>query len=448
MSLYADRPVVDFNHHALEHALTSHDTYRKLRKESPVAWSSNHGGFWIVTRYEEVMRLTNEPEAFLSTKTFDADGEPHGGVTIPPNPLWVIPTETDKPEWMRYRSALAPMFTPEPVSKLKALCAQFCEELIDRVIETGTIDMVADLVNPVPSLMTLHVVGLPIDEWRRFAMPFHKNAYSLPGSPEYAQAHRGIEWFLAYMRDQIADQRKVRRGGLISRLMDIDAIGESRLGGGARMNDNEVFLLALQVMAGGVDTTTALTSNALVYLDQDRAARERLIDEPAAMAKACEEFVRMFAPVQNLSRTAAYDIELGGQRIRKGERLLFVFASANRDERQFEQPDTCIIDRFPNRHLGFGIGIHRCIGSTLARMMFSTMVSTVLRRMPDYTVDHGRALHYPLISNINGWKSIPATFRRGMAVAKTNVIPPWKDEIDFASGDEAAGVSVAKAIAS
>jgi cytochrome P450 len=295
--------------------------------------------------------------------------------------------------------------------------------------------------------MTMTVLGLPLEEWQRFTVPFHKIAYSAPGSPAYAEAQRGIEWYLAYMRDQIAEQRKERRPGLISYLMDVDAVRGGKLGDGDRLNDREVFILALQVIAGGVDTTTALTSNTLMFLNGDAAARQKLFEDRSLLPKACEEFMRLAAPVQALSRTAAHDVEIGGQKIKAGERIMFAFASANRDGVEFENPDDIQVDRFPNRHLGFGIGIHRCIGSTFARMMFGVMLDAIFERMPDFRIDAERAARYPAIPAVNGWKSIPATFTPGKTIMESQTIPAWKDAIDFSGADGAVGLSVAAAIA-
>jgi cytochrome P450 len=445
---HSSRATIDFDHHHPTHVLTALDTYARFREESPVAWSPHYGGFWMISRYEDVTLLTREPDAFLSAKTFDEEGSPQGGVTIPPMHIWVVPTETDKPDWARYRTALAPLFTPGPIAKIQSLCRNFAHELVDRVIESGEIDLVLDLANPIPSLMTMHVLGIPIEEWQRFAIPLHQGAYAQPGSPEALEAQRGVESFIVYIRDQIAEQRITRRPGLISHLMDVEVTGASQLGSGNRLSDREIFMLALQIIAGGVDTTTSLTSNTFVFLDRDRDARQKLIESPSLRPRACEEFVRLASPVQALCRTAARDIQIGDQTIRAGDRVMFSFASANRDDREFANPDTVDVTRFPNRHVGFGIGIHRCIGSTFARMMFGIMLDAVLERIPDYKVDHARAVHYPTMSSVNGWKSIPAHFTPGTKRGASSVLPKWKDAVDLKESLNASGVSMAEMVRS
>src|SRR5262249_11994701 len=158
---------------------------------------------------------------------------------------------------------------------------------------------------------------------------------------------------------------------------------------------------------GGVDTTTSLMANALLYLHQDRDARQRLLQEPQLRALACEEFLRWVAPVQTQARTATKDVELGGCRIRSGDRILVSWASANRDERMFERPDEVILDRQPNRHLAFAVGIHRCIGSNLARSQFLAVLDAVLARLPDYEVVEDQVERYQTIGMINGIVRMP-----------------------------------------
>ncbi|HEY6871062.1 MAG TPA: cytochrome P450 [Novosphingobium sp.] len=148
--------------------------------------------------------------------------------------------------------------------------------------------------------------------------------------------------------------------------------------------------------------------------------------------------------MHGLGRTAARDIELGGQQIKAGERILFLYGSANRDETEFSAPDEFQLDRFPNGHLGFGIGLHRCLGSTLARLMFSTMVGAVLDRMPDYAIDRSRTEHYPSIAAVSGWKALPASFTPGHKRLSKQIIPPWKDVIELGDKD-APGLSDAGA---
>ena len=162
---------------------------------------------------------------------------------------------------------------------------------------------------------------------------------------------------------------------------------------GEPLSDMDVISYVFLLFFGGLDTTTAALANALVVLDRDRDLRATLIEHPEKMATAVEEFLRFEAPVQALGRTLSRDIEMGGQRMRAGERALLVWASANRDPAAFPDPDTIDLDRTPNRHLAFGVGLHRCLGSNLGRAMFHILLERLLARLPDYRVTEDPTPH-------------------------------------------------------
>jgi cytochrome P450 len=180
------------------------------------------------------------------------------------------------------------------------------------------------------------------------------------------------------------------------------------------MSDETIRDITYQLMVGGFDTTASLLANALWYLDANRSEHSRLLDDDQFLRTATEEFVRWAAPVQALARTARVEMELGDQTIQPGDRMWMMYFSANRDSDVFDDPDEVRLDRFPNRHLGFGVGIHRCLGSNLARAVFQTVLRQVLRRMPDYTIDRTAARRFPVRAITNGWISQPATFTPGL----------------------------------
>jgi cytochrome P450 len=162
------------------------------------------------------------------------------------------------------------------------------------------------------------------------------------------------------------------------------------------------------VISGGIDTTTGLITNSMVWLAQHPDERKRLIAEPELMPSATEEFLRFFTPVLALARTAASPCELGNAELDKGDRLLLCWGAANMDEDEFPDPDEVILDRFPNRHVAFGVGAHRCIGSNVARVVFQVTLQQVFERIPDYEVFVDRAVRYSSVSVGNGWFSMPA----------------------------------------
>jgi cytochrome P450 len=180
------------------------------------------------------------------------------------------------------------------------------------------------------------------------------------------------------------------------------------------VTDSAIVRLGYITVVGGVDTTTSLTSSALVHLNEDRALRQRLIDDPALLESATEVFLRVYPPLSSIARVARQDFEYRGCQIHSGDRVLVSRYAGNFDEQVFECPAEFRADRFPNRHVSFGLGPHRCAGSHLARLMFQEMMRQILRRMPDYELDEARIAPYPDRGIFEGWSALPAWFSPGI----------------------------------
>jgi cytochrome P450 len=207
-----------------------------------------------------------------------------------------------------------------------------------------------------------------------------------------------------------AERRSEPRSDVLS------ALASAQLEGRA-LRDHEIFGIANLILVGGVETTTNAMGCAFVYLSRHPELRRRLIEQPGLLPGAIEEFLRVFAPVQGLARTAKRDCEIAGQRIRAGERVLLLWASANRDEAEFPAADQVIVDRHPNRHLTFGVGNHRCLGSNLARLEFRIALEQVLRRIPDFRVEEAGLRVQPDVGTTFGYAAIPVRFAPGPAAA-------------------------------
>jgi cytochrome P450 len=410
MSETSPRPVVDYDHYSHSHALHATEEERVLRETCPAAWSESSGGFWVLSTYELVTKALRDHETFSSAKYLDENGEPRNGVTIPTSQGFrIVPTETDPPEWNGFRRILNPVFAPAAVEKLEPLIRSITDDVINGVIERGAADLVLDVINPITALITLHILGLPLQDWHAFASPIHEITYSPVGTPEFDRAVAGIADILERFRRAITEHRAQPRDDLISFMIDSSIDGEP-------LGDDSLVDLCFQILAGGVDTTTGLLGSTFVYLDQNPGERTRLLADPGLLRIATEEFLRAFAPLPSNARTVTTEVEFGGQRLCPGERVLALFASANRDDSVFEDPDVVKLDRFPNRHASFGIGIHRCLGSNLARAMFRTIVTQVLERMPDYRITENGAERYQSIALVNGFISVKATFTAGVKV--------------------------------
>jgi len=205
-------------------------------------------------------------------------------------------------------------------------------------------------------------------------------------------------------------RRKEPRDDLLTALVELEVED------GRKLTDAEVGSVLWNLVGGGLDTTTSLTSLALYHLDEHRDLRQRLIDDPELLGRATEEFLRYFSVNETLTRTVTNDVELGGQQLCRGEHLMLSWLSANRDERQFERADEVVLDRAPNPHLAFGVGPHRCIGMHMARTMFQVLLRHVLTRIPDYEVDRAATQFYEGNPELNGVVRMPATFTPGATV--------------------------------
>ncbi|MEE2030624.1 cytochrome P450 [Rhodococcus chondri] len=400
-------PVVDFDHNSADHAADPVGSYRRLRELAPVVHTPHHGGFWVFTDYESVFEAARDDRTFSSARC------PYGGeglaTVIPKTPVnHHIPVELDPPDHRKYRKLINPLMSPAAVEHLRPMIEKYTTWFIDRVIEDGRCDFAS--VIGVPAVVTIDWLGLPPQDWERYAHAHHAALSELPGTPEFDHAiDVEFPWMEAQLRSAIAERRTDPRDDVLSRLVASEVDGRP-------VTDDEVFAIAELLISGGVGTTASLIGQTLMYLDGNRALRRILIENPQKIPRAIEEFLRVFAPTQALARTVTRDTEFAGHRFRTGDRVLLGWASANRDTRAFADPDTVDIERWPNRHTSFGMGVHRCAGSHLARALSVDMLGRILARMPDYEILHGQVVPFAHQAVNPGWKSIPARFTPGRRI--------------------------------
>jgi cytochrome P450 len=248
------------------------------------------------------------------------------------------------------------------------------------------------------------MLGMPLTDWVVHCEPSHAGVYTPPDSPDMARVFQMMLDQREHMAQWITSIRKSPRPGLI------DALVNAEINGG-KASDRDILGAVGLLIGGGFDTTTALTAHALEWLSENPEDRARLSQEWETLRDpATEEFLRFYTPAQGDGRTISADCEIDGVNFKEGERLWLSWAMANRDETVFEDPHSIHLDRKGNRHASFGLGIHRCIGSNVARATFKTMVRHVLDRMPDYRCETGGAVHYDTTGIINGMKNLPAEF--------------------------------------
>jgi cytochrome P450 len=403
---------VEFDHHAPEYHGTRFEQWAELRK-CPVAFNPRYGGFWVVSGYDEVNAVSRDEDTFTSVYVAQPDdGIPYLGIMGVPR-LEGVPSagiaESLPGPHAELRRIINPFLLPPNVEKLEPFMRQSATWFLDQKIESGSMEMVDEFTNPVPAVLTLRLLGLPEESWPYYAEVFHA-MIAYPGGSE---AHDHALSLIPQMMEEllvIAAERRVAPGeDMFSALVQMRVDGRP-------LSDDELVGVLWNLIGGGLDTTTSLTSLSLHWLEAHPAARQQLIDDPSLLGTACEEFLRFFSVNETLTRTVTRDVELGGEQLHRGDHLMLSWLSANRDERQFPGADEVRIDRTPNAHLAFGVGPRRCIGMHLARTLFRVMATEVLTRIPDYAVDQAGTSFYRGNPELTGVVHMPVTFTPGGVV--------------------------------
>jgi cytochrome P450 len=400
--------VVDFDHHGkefLDHRLAE---WQKLR-QTPVAYSERHGGFWVVSGYDEVAQVSRD-EATFTSEYGERDGVTCKGIAGVPRARGIPPAGIAEAEvglHQALRRVLNPFLLPPAVEELRRFVEDLTGWWIDQKIETGRMDLVGDLTNPVPAVVTMKLMGLPCDHWEHYADLFHATVAYRPSSEEYARAIGRVPEMMASLFEEVRARRAEPRDDMLTALVGLTN------GDGQPIGDDLVSAILWNLVGGGLDTTTSLTSLSLYHLASHPDLRAQLVAHPELLPTATEEFLRYFSVNETLTRTVRKDTELGGQKLCPGDVVLLSWLSANHDEEVFERPGDVVLDRSPNRHLAFGIGPHRCIGMHIARSVFQILVSAVLERLPDYQIDPDGTRFYQGNPMMAGAVSMPVVFTPG-----------------------------------
>lgn len=402
--LQAAKPVVEYDHNSADHAARHEEIAQQLLTTAPVAWSSTYDGFWVVSRYADAVRVLEDWQAFSSENRINVGDKTRRGVMIPPIPQPLMLNECDPPVHTKRRMIEAPYFTPKHLRNWINAAAEYTSRAIDDVIETGRIEFVRDLCMRVPAMTTLHVGGVDPEEWELYAAP--AEAYGGDFEKGYAEI---IERLVRLIEQRQKDPREDLATGLAKATLAADPM-DVRVAAG----------MLHTVVTGGFDTAVSLLCNALDWMERNPEQRAWLRADPARMENAVEEFLRYFPPLENLARNVVADIELGGQQLHAGDKVLMSLYAANHDPEHFEAPWEMRLDRHNAReHLAYSAGPHRCLGSPLARIEIRHVLNEVIQRMPDYKIDRAGARKFETLAPVNGWHELPATFTPGPRSAGT-----------------------------
>lgn len=415
-----------FDHHSEEFAERWREIYADMRHACPVAHSDKHGGFFVLTRYEDAKRVLRDSDTFVCGRDLTFGGTTvGGGVTVPTNPVRMGMMEMDPPQSQSYRQVLAPWLSRKAIERYRPRMQEIVSWTVDRIIEVGSFDFVTDIANPLPAMVSLDYFGLSLDKWNDYATILHKAVYR----------ERGSARELGVLLDDVRATVKERRAAVVGAPSNpTDALITAEVDG-EPIDDELVTELLFMLLNGGIDTSTALIASMFSYLDEHHDERAALAADTSLIPTAVDEMLRYFTPGPGVARTVARPVDIGGQHLEPGDRVWLALGSANYDAEVFADPELVKLDRDNNsKHLSFGFGMHRCLGAFLAPVEIAVLLEEVLRRLPDYRIDRDQVRHYPSIPLVNGYIAMPATFSPG-----PRVLTGYADSLPIRSEPVSAG---------
>ncbi len=351
--------------------------YARLREEAPVYFDP-FLHTWVVTRYADVLKIL---------LTFSADRTPSpeqlsamGMSAIGPIAQVMVKQMLflDPPAHTRLRSLAATVFSPRRVKILAEHIRSIADDLIDKVLAKGRMDVMCDIAEPLPAIVTAELLGVPVedhDQLKEWSKDFAEMLGNYQHNPNrIPRVLKSTEEMTKYFRARIADQKDHPQEGLIQCLLSAEVDGD-------RLSEEEVIANTIVTMVGGQETTTNLIGNGVLTLLRNPREKERLMSDYSLIPSAVEELLRYESPSQQTGRIAPEDVIIGGHQIKKGQAVIAVMASGNRDPERFLNPGTLDIARADNRHLAFGWAAHFCFGAPLARLEGQIMLETMLRRL-------------------------------------------------------------------
>ena len=347
--------------------------FNQLRAQCPIAHTDRYHGVYLPTRYADIRDIAYDTERFSSRviavrEQAPAERERGGGP----------PITSDPPRHRLARMALLPPFTPDAVARLEPWTRAMCRALIDAFADKGRFDGAVDYAQHIPVKVISNMLGVPDadgDRFRRWVTDIFEASITDTQAMQTALAE-----MTKFFRAQLPERRAHAGGDLVSMLL------ASRHPDGRPFSENHVLGSLRVIMLGGIDTTWSAIGSSIWHLATHEADRRRLVAEPALIPTAIEEFLRAYAPV-SMAREITRDTEISGCPMKKDELVLLAFPAANRDPAVFRDADKVLIDRQENRHAAFGLGIHRCVGSNLARMEMRVAIEELLRRVPEFRLD-------------------------------------------------------------
>jgi cytochrome P450 len=343
--------------------------YRRLRDEAPVHLNHERS-IWVLSRFDDVQRAGRDWRTFSSAEGVDIDDSRLGPGSF---------LDADPPRHDELRKILHADFAPASLGRLEPLIAAKVDTLVGSLLERGQVDLVGELARRLPVSVVCDLLGAPAEDHPQLERWYADMLYREPGRPEVPEiAEHATHEIRGYIVDAVTERLRSPRGDLLSTIAA--AHGEGRL------SMDEVDGMCRLLLLAGVHTTSSLIANALMLLEDRPEHRRALGADPARIPDAIEELLRYLAPVQSGARVTTDEVEIHGVSVPRGERVLLLWASANRDERRFPDPDVLDLGRRPLRNVAFGEGIHFCLGAPLARLEARIAFEALFTRIPEYEI--------------------------------------------------------------
>ena len=387
----------DFDHTDPKWVADPYPIWDELRKECPVAHTNRYGGAWMPTTHEGVAAVAYDTEHFTSRSVVVSELRPDENDL--PAPIGIAPPITSDPPFHQLaRRILLPAFSPKAIAALEPFTRELCNELLDATEGKPTFDAALEYAQHIPVRVIVKMLGFPVEDadiFRRFIRMIIEDV-DMSAEERQAQIYEGE--LDGYLEARINEHLEDPKDDLTSFLLEAELDGN-------KLQMEHVAGTMVLLMVAGIDTTWSAIGASLWHLAQHPEDRKRLAAEPELMDTAMEELLRAYAPV-TMARLVAKDFEFEGCPLKEGDWLLLPFPAANRDPAMFPDADQVELDRVENRHAAFGLGIHRCLGSNLARMELRVALEEWMKRYPDFELSDPAAVTWSA-GQVRGPRSIP-----------------------------------------
>jgi cytochrome P450 len=386
----------DWDHADPAYNQNAHQIWDQLRGTCPVAHTDRYGGAWLPVTHADVSAVARDTDHFSS----------EGAVLSnkPPREEWISmapiggapPITSDPPFHADARRLLLPAFSPQVVAEWEPEIRRLCNDLIDNMGDIETVDAAVQYAQNIPVYVIARMLGLPLEDSDYFRETVHMVLEEI--GAEFGERQGAFEKLDAYLGMHVRDHIENPKDDLIGFLLNAKIYDQP-------LSPEHVVGTIILLMVAGIDTTWSSIGSSIWHLAQHPSDLQRMVNEPELLPTAIEELLRMYAPV-TMARIVSQDAEIGGCPVKAGDSVLLPFPAANRDPEVFPDADKVIIDREENRHVAFGLGIHRCLGSNLARLELRIAVEVFIQRFPKFELADPSTVTWSL-GQVRGPRKLP-----------------------------------------